>query len=101
MAKAKLSNTSEVIVAPVGAGETTAQEPVHKVINIFLHGALIWSGVSGGDKTINDTKFKGIDMTWKPSEQAVRIKIKGREAIIPIGSINSFEIAALLADNSK
>lgn len=76
--------------------EYSNKEFTYKVNNIFLHGALIWPGVSGGDKTINQAKFNGIEMTWKPSEQVVRIKVKGKEAAVPIGSINSFEVCGLI-----
>lgn len=67
----------------------------YKVKTVVLHGALTMAGFSGGDKTLYAGKngaFKEAELTWTPDEQAVRIRVKGRVAVIPIGAINSFEI---------
>jgi len=65
----------------------------YKVNNVIMHTSLVWSGVVPGDKTINDTKIKGLVMTWDPSEGVIRMVAKGREEIVPVGSVANFSLA--------
>lgn len=72
-----------------------------KVTTVVMHQALIWAGVCPGDKTISENKIKGLKMTWNPDEQVIRMSAKGKEEIIPLGSVANFSIDTTAEVTSK
>jgi len=66
---------------------------VYKVSTVTMIQSLIWPGVCPGDKTISDTKIKGLEMTWESGSHVIVMKAKGKTEMVPLGSISSFSLA--------
>lgn len=59
-----------------------------KIKTVFLHQAITWPGITGGQTTINDTKIPGIEMTLMP--QGLLLRAKGLITLIPQTNIINY-----------
>lgn len=65
----------------------------YKITTAYLHQAITCPGLTGGEKTINDTRFKGVSM--KIIDEGLMIEGKGKITLVPMANVANLILVPL------